>query len=83
VSNRKGGANGVDVVYMPNVLKSQNQVTYTCAVAGNDITLTCYVVADNNGDCSFNGIDVTYAMDYFKGRHPYIRWCPDFTPGAP
>ncbi len=38
-----------------------------------------YVVGDVNGNGSFNGIDVTYAVIYFKGGSPppYICYCPE------
>jgi len=38
------------------------------------------VAADANGSCDFNGIDVTYMVNYLKGGSQDITGCPDCPP---
>jgi hypothetical protein len=81
--NNNGVANGVDVTYLWKYLYGQGPPPpIWCTLAYED-ALNIYAAADYNGDCINNGTDVTYAVNYFKGFGPPIRWCPDFTPGAP
>ncbi|UCC80233.1 MAG: VCBS repeat-containing protein [Candidatus Zixiibacteriota bacterium] len=66
VSNN-GGLNGIDVVYLVSNLKT-----------GMPPIQSPEIRADANGDCEVNLVDVTYLVNYFKGRLPAPEpgWCP-------
>jgi hypothetical protein len=35
---------------------------------------------DVNGNCTANGIDITYFVAYLKGQQPALRYCEDCPP---
>jgi hypothetical protein len=38
---------------------------------------------DVNGNCSANGIDITYFVAFLKGLNPSLKWCLDCAPVPP
>jgi len=65
--NNNGGVNGTDVVCLVSNLKT-----------GSPPIQAPVLRADANGDCEVNLVDVTYLVNYFKGRiqAPEPGWCP-------
>lgn len=65
--NNNGGVNGTDIVYLVSNLKT-----------GMPPIQSPEIRADANGDCVVNLVDVSYLVDYFKGRLPAPEpgWCP-------
>ena len=39
-----------------------------------------YAAGDVNGNCTFNGIDITFFVNYLRGRQPRILFCQDCPP---
>ncbi|UCC78676.1 MAG: VCBS repeat-containing protein, partial [Candidatus Zixiibacteriota bacterium] len=64
--NNSGGVDGTDVVYLVSNLKT-----------GMPPIQSPEIRADANGDCEVNLVDVTYLVNYFKGRLPAPEpgWC--------
>jgi len=81
--NNDGVANLGDVEYGLDVLGNYYWdvpiLTVPCRCP--PIRVPFYAAGDVNGNCSFNGIDVTYYMSYFRGGPP-LRWCVDCPPGV-
>ena len=63
-ANNNGYANGIDVQFMTAVLKGLNQPNYVCSMPYRDPITNLMVGGDYDGDCDFDGIDVTYAINY-------------------
>jgi hypothetical protein len=57
--------NGNDVIYLVGFIKNGGEI--------DDPEIR----ADANGDCTINLLDVSYLVDYFKGRLPAPEpgWC--------
>jgi hypothetical protein len=43
-----------------------------------------YAAGDVNGNCAFNGVDITYFVAFLKGAQPSLVYCPECLPaGSP
>jgi hypothetical protein len=66
----------VDVVFMVNYFKGSGNAPREVCLPCEDIGPNMlYPQGDVNGSCAWNGVDVTYFVNYLKGIGPNIRFC--------
>jgi hypothetical protein len=93
--NNFGGANGIDVTYAVSYFKGGAEPPIDCNPPctlvpdgpdpGTDPDPApdpFFASGDVNGNCQFNGIDVTYYVAYLKELQPALLFCPTCPPAA-
>ncbi len=70
---------GYSSTAITDIVVASYETTYVSAVM-QEGSVCSYVIGDANGNGSFNGLDVTYSVAYFKGGPPPPYSC-ECTPG--
>ena len=71
--------NGVDLIFGVRCLRGLELPAYLCMCPPHG---AIYAPADVNGTCSFNWMDITSLVNYFK-RGDSLQWCLDCPPTGP
>jgi hypothetical protein len=93
--NNFGGANGIDVTFGVSYFKGGAVPPIDCNPPctlvpdgpdpGTDPDPApdpFFAAGDVNGNCQFNGIDVTYFVAYLKEQQPALLYCPTCPPAS-
>ena len=73
--NNDGISNGLDVIYSVNFFRGGPAPVDTCECLGRDFIET----ADVDNSCSFNALDITRMVSYYKGEM-FLDPCADCLP---
>jgi hypothetical protein len=93
--NNFGGANGIDVTFGVSYFKGGAAPPIDCNPPctlipdgpdpGTDPDPApdeFYTAGDVNGNCAFNGIDITFYVSYLKELQPALLYCPTCPPAG-
>jgi hypothetical protein len=85
--NGNGTLNGIDIVYGVNYFKGGaappvdcNPPCLTYGYPPIPLADPFFAAGDINGNCVFNGVDLTYFVRYLKLQVPSPLYCPDCPP---
>jgi hypothetical protein len=88
--NGVGGVNGIDVVAAVIYFKGGPTPAVDCWPACNtdpnlwpNLPNQFFAAGDVNGNCAFNGIDITYFVRYLTGQVPILLHCQYCCTGCP
>jgi hypothetical protein len=78
-ANCSGNFTGADMIYLVAFINGSQtgDQHQECLKANGELFQPAF---DFNGNCEIQWSDVTYGVQYFKGYHSEVQYCPEFPP---